>query len=212
MKSTSPGSAQIRLASASPRRAELLDRMGIHYWVESVPVDESSTTAEAPQAMAARLARDKARAGARCTSAPLVTLGADTLVVIDGEALGKPADRDHGIAMLMRLSGRWHEVLTAVALVDPVAGRECCGISTSRVRFADISKDDCVRYWNTGECADKAGAYGIQGVGGIFVAELHGSWSGVVGLPVDMTERLLTTMGVDCWQHRCGPDMAAPDA
>ncbi len=193
----------MRLASASPRRAELLDALGIRYLVESVGVDETPLPGEDPEQLVARLAAAKARAVTRAIPRQLATMAADTVVVADGEVLGKPTDTDHAAAMLRRLSGREHRVLTAVAVT---AGETLWSeTSTSYVRFASISAEDCVRYAQTGEGLDKAGGYAIQGIGGIFVTHLSGSFSGVMGLPVDVAERLLRAAGVDCWQHRFEP-------
>lgn len=197
--------AQIVLASASPRRAELLAQIGIRF-LRAVPdVDETALDGERPDELVRRLALAKAAAGrALLATLPgepeLPVLAADTTVAIDGSALGKPRDRDDGLAMLERLSGRVHEVLSAVA----VASRDGiqAEVSHSSVRFRRITAAEAARYWATGEPSDKAGGYAIQGIGAVFVDRLEGSYSGVVGLPLDATERLLIAAGVDCWRHR----------
>ncbi|MFO1351858.1 MAG: nucleoside triphosphate pyrophosphatase [Gammaproteobacteria bacterium] len=187
---------QLYLASASPRRRELLSMIGIRYETVLAPVDETPLAGEAPAAYVARLALAKARAGqaALAGSSNVPILGADTTVVVDGEIIGKPADRAEGLAMLARLSGREHEVLSAVALVR--GGREAVRVNLSRVRFRRLSVAECEAYWASGEPADKAGAYGIQGVGAIFIRELHGSHSGVMGLPLFETAELLRDFGI----------------
>jgi septum formation protein len=136
-------------------------------------------------------------------------LGADTVVVDAGRALGKPRDRADALAMLADLSGRTHEVLTAVAVATE-AGVQLA-LSRSKVVFRTLASGEAERYWESGEPADKAGAYGIQGIGGIFVDRLEGSHSGVVGLPLAETERLLRAAGIDTWRHRVPPDRVAPD-
>ena len=136
-------------------------------------------------------ARDKAEAGAPEAE---VVLAADTSVVLDGEIFGKPRDGEDAVAMLGRLSGREHEVLTGVAVAW--SGRIETALSRTRVRFRDIGRDEALQYWQSGEPADKAGAYGIQGLGGVFVSNIEGSYSGVVGLPVFETARLLSRAGI----------------
>ena len=183
------------LASASPRRRELLAQIGVPHRVLAVDLDESRLPGEAVADFVQRLARDKALAAWHALPAVErgAVLGADTLVVLDGEPLGKPADREEALAMLARLSGRDHEVLTAVALVDPAPRLR---LSRSRVTFRATTAAERVAYWNSGEPADKAGAYGIQGLGAIFVAHLEGSYSGVMGLPLFETAGLLAEAGI----------------
>ena len=184
------------LASASPRRRELLAQIGVPHRVLAVDLDEGRLPGEAVEAFVQRLALDKALAGWHALPAvergPV--LGADTLVVLDGEPLGKPLDRDDALTMLARLSGRSHEVLTAVALVGP--GAPQVRLSRSRVTFRATSAAERRAYWDSGEPADKAGAYGIQGLGAIFVANLEGSYSGVMGLPLFETAGLLAEAGI----------------
>ncbi|MCC5874156.1 MAG: septum formation inhibitor Maf [Gammaproteobacteria bacterium] len=192
--------AQIILASGSPRRAELLEQLKIRFMRVLPDVDESARPGEDVVALVERLARAKALAGSAMAGTALPVLGADTLVAVDGVALGKPAGRSEALDMLARLSGRAHEVVSAVAVV--AGGSIQAAVSRSTVTFRTISEAEAVRYWDTGEPRDKAGAYAIQGVGSVFVEHLKGSYSGVVGLPLLQTERLLAAAGVDCWRHR----------
>ncbi len=162
-------------------------------------IDESRRPGEPPDKLVRRLAMEKARIGARRLgdTAGVVVLGADTVVVCDGEVLGKPIDRDDGLSMLSRLSGRHHEVLTAVATVPSGSGgRERTALSRSLVSMRVIGADEAAAYWATGEPADKAGGYALQGIGAIFVEALSGSCSGVVGLPLHETARLLSEYGI----------------
>jgi len=181
----------IYLASASPRRRELLRQIGIAYRLLRVEVDEMPRLEECAHDYVARLARAKAQTGAQILGrrklAPV--LGADTSVVSDGTILGKPRDREEGLAMLARLSGCEHRVLSAVALATPT--RIAVKIQESRVRFRELTHAECVAYWETGEPCDKAGGYGIQGRAAMFIAELRGSYSGVMGLPLFETAELL---------------------
>lgn len=196
MKTATP----ILLASASPRRRELLEQIGVSFRVVGADVDETVLQGEPPLAYVSRLAQAKAAAGwerSRDTGGAPV-LAADTAVVLDGKILGKPADGNDAIAMLKRLSGRAHEVMTAVAL-RTAAGLEV-KVSHSTVTFRSIDADEARAYWETGEPADKAGAYAIQGYAAIFIADLKGSYSGVMGLPLFETAALLNAAGVACWQ------------
>lgn len=186
-------SSTLHLASASPRRQALLAALGLHFTAAGVDVDESRRPGESPAAMVLRLAEAKAQAAGTGTGA--VVIGADTAVVLGGEVFGKPADQRDAEAMLARLSGRTHQVLTGVA-VRSRRGVETA-LSTSDVRFRDIGPDEAAAYWHSGEPADKAGAYAIQGRGGVFVATMAGSYSGVVGLPVYETALLLRKAGIE---------------
>lgn len=189
------------LASGSPRRRELLTQIGVPFTVVSAAIDETPLTNESAVSYVERLARGKAAAGFAVlpnTSGACV-LGADTAVIVDGQILGKPVDQADALAMLMALSGREHEVLTAIALTD---GQRCeCICVSSRVRFRDISVEEATTYWHSGEPQDKAGGYAIQGLGSVFVAGLNGSYSAVVGLPVCETAQLLHQFGIPCWQN-----------
>lgn len=161
-------------------------------------MDESPGHGEAPLAYVARLAAAKADAGlqaAGATARPV--LAADTAVVIGGEILGKPAGREDGIRMLRLLSGRTHEVLTSIALA--ARGRTSSRVSRSDVTFREITAAEAGAYWDTGEPRDKAGGYAIQGLGAVFIAQLRGSFSGVMGLPLFETAELLQAAGVPRW-------------
>jgi septum formation protein len=190
----------IYLASGSPRRRELLQQIGVPFRVLGTAVDEAVAAGEAAAAYVARLAAAKAEAGWEQAqdAHPAPVLGADTAVVLDGEILGKPAHRDDGERMLRQLSGRTHEVLTAIALRTAAGLRS--SISRSAVTFRRIAADEAQAYWDTGEPLDKAGAYAIQGRAAVFIADLRGSFSGVMGLPLFETAELLAEAGVPCWQ------------
>jgi septum formation protein len=194
----------IHLASRSPRRRELLDQIGVSWATVDQGVDESLGAGESPEVFVVRLALEKARAGHEALSAGVVNvLGADTVVVLDGEVMGKPADEGEARAMLAQLSGRSHRVLTGVALVD--GEREATRLSVNNVVMRDIAREEMRRYWASGEPQDKAGAYAIQGRGAVFVTHLDGNYSGVMGLPLFETADLLDEFGLDyqtAWQTR----------
>ena len=186
------------LASASPRRRELLTQIGVPFSLLSVSIDETPGTAEAPDTYVQRLAREKALAGlAQVDQDSACVLGADTTVVLDQQILGKPADKADALAMLQALSGREHQVMTAIALANG-AGCEV-RLVCSRVRFRPIGVDEAERYWASGEPQDKAGGYAIQGWGAVFVSSLEGSYSAVVGLPLCETAQLLEAYGLRYW-------------
>lgn len=183
------------LASASTRRRQLLEQLGLRFEVMAADVDETPLPGEAPADYVLRLARAKAEAAAHRLGSPTVpVLAADTAVVLEAAILGKPRDREEGLAMLARLSGRRHQVLSAVALWR--AGRLDTALSRSEVGFRGISAEEARSYWETGEPADKAGGYAIQGLGAVFVEHLEGSFSGVMGLPLFETVELLQKAGV----------------
>ena len=186
----------VYLASASPRRRELLERMGVVFEVIEQQVDEQVHAEETPEVFVIRLALEKAREGLanRPTGAQAPVLGADTAVVIDDTILGKPADQDQAMAMLERLSGRTHRVLTGVALVGDEG--ESTRLSMSRVSFREITPAEREAYWRTGEPKGKACGYAIQGLGGVFAEQLEGSYSGVMGLPLFETDDLLRSFGL----------------
>jgi septum formation protein len=186
----------LRLASASPRRRELLAQIGVPHAVEVAAIDEQQTHGEAVAAYVERVARAKAETVWQ-RRADLPVLGADTTVVLDGVSLGKPRDRAHGLSMLQALAGRDHLVLTCVALVTAAGTR--CMTSTSTVRMRASSEAERDRYWDTGEPRDKAGGYAIQGLGAVFIESLQGSYSGVMGLPLFETAQLLADARVPCW-------------
>jgi septum formation protein len=186
----------VYLASASPRRRELLQQIGVSFRVTGVAVDETALCSEAPLAYVSRLAAAKADAGWLGTRhlAHAPVLAADTAVVLDGAILGKPRDRGDAEHMLLKLSGRTHEVLTAVAL--RTAGGSDIRVSRTLVTFRPINADEASAYWQTGEPPDKAGGYAIQGRAAVFIEDLQGSYSGVVGLPLFETAELLRSAGV----------------
>jgi septum formation protein len=190
------GVAFIYLASQSPRRAELLRQLGIRFQVLELTVDESVHPGEDPAECAQRLARAKAEAALHSLGNHIhePVLAADTLVAMDRVILGKPADRAEGLAMLARLSGRSHQVLSAVALWG--SGAMHVALSVSQVQFRAISHAEAAAYWQTGEPADKAGGYAIQGRGASFIERLEGSYSGVMGLPLFETAALLREAGI----------------
>ena len=188
----------IGLASSSPRRQALLDQIGVTYRILPVCVDEGQLPNESPEAHVLRLARAKAQAGRRLTdSDQLPVLGADTVVALGAEAMGKPRDRQHGLDALARLSGRRHRVLSAVAVVG---AKEETRLSVSAVTFRQITAAEREAYWETGEGIDKAGGYAIQGRAAAFIAHLAGSYSGVMGLPLYETSELLREFGIDVFR------------
>lgn len=178
------------LASRSPRRAELLHTLGVDFAPLDVEVDESLRPGEAAPHYVARLARAKAAAGQRVANALAPVLAADTTVVCGAQILGKPADRAEGLAMLGQLAGSWHEVFTGVVVAAPDGGLHAVTVCT-RVRFRALTTREIEAYWASGEPADKAGGYGIQGLGGALVERIEGSYSNVVGLPLAETLALL---------------------
>ncbi len=187
----------LRLASASPRRRELLASIGVTVEVWPVDIDEAPLAGETPVAYVARLAREKARAGAEGSGLPV--LGADTAVVCDGAILGKPESCEHAAAMLRSLSARAHEVLTAVAVSGPAGLLEACVVT--RVVMREVTEGEIATYWATGEPVDKAGGYAIQGLAAVFVERVEGSHSAVVGLPLFETAALLARQGVPVWNR-----------
>jgi len=179
----------IYLASASPRRAELLEQIGVTFIVLNVNVDERHRPGETPVDYVTRLALAKARAGQALLDAndPCPVLGADTTVVAADRIMGKPRDMEDAVAMLLELSGRTHQVISAVALAGATAAVR---VSSSDVKFRTLSAAECQAYWETGEPQDKAGGYAIQGRAAQFVERLEGSYSGVMGLPLYETALL----------------------
>lgn len=192
--------AELFLASASPRRRELLAQIAVPCVTQIASIDESPLPAEPAAVYVERLALEKARAGLRALGerADAVVLGADTAVVLDGRILGKPADFAESREMLLSLSGRSHQVMTAVALVG--AGRESSRVVTSEVSFRTLGEAEIEAYWASGEPCDKAGSYGIQGLAAVFVNRVQGSYSAVVGLPLCETAEMLGQFGIACWQ------------
>ena len=199
---------ELLLASQSPRRVELLASMGVQFQQQAMDIDESRLGLEAPEEYVERLAKTKAQAGYEwfCrTKTPerLVSLGADTIVVVgaeENEILGKPRGLKDSIAMLRTLSGSKHVVFSGVAVTD--GARTESTVVRTEVYFRTMSEDEIVSYAESGEGADKAGSYGIQGIGGIFVERIEGSFSSVMGLPVAETEVLLRKLDVEvCTSH-----------
>ncbi len=186
----------LRLASASPRRRQLLDLIGVAHVVTPADIDETPRAAEDPADYVLRLAREKAEAVWRRHD-DLPVLAADTTVVVDGAILGKPESEDDAFAMLSKLSARAHVVHTGIAL--RTAGGPRVELSSTEVHFAPLSRAQIRAYWASGEPQGKAGAYAIQGLGAVFVAGISGSYTGVMGLPLFETAALLRTAGVPLW-------------
>lgn len=191
---------QLILASTSPRRRELLAQISINYRVQTVEVDETPYSDETPQQLVQRLAQRKAEAVWQVRQATaheltdLPVLGADTVGLLEGKLLVKPVDFADAFTMLKNMSGRWHDIFTAVALTTRRG--TTVALSHSRVKFRSVTDEDILAYWQTGEPQDKAGAYGIQGLGAVLVERLEGSYSGVMGLPLFETAQLLTAAGI----------------
>ncbi|HSS50785.1 MAG TPA: Maf family protein [Thermoanaerobaculia bacterium] len=187
------------LASGSPRRRELLAGLGLRFTVRAVDLDETPGAGEPPEETVVRLAREKA--AARAEPGELV-LAADTVVVIDGELLGKPRDPEDARRMLARIAGREHTVLTGVALEEPGRGRRTSALERSQVRMASLTPAEVDWYVGTGEPLDKAGSYAIQGLGALLVEEVHGNYTIVVGLPLPLTRRLFRELGWELLDFR----------
>ena len=189
----------VYLASASPRRRELLEQLGARFEIRIADVPELIQSGETPEQFVRRLALEKANkvwhSLAPAQKRPV--LGADTVVVIDEHILGKPVSREHALEMLGLLSGRTHQVLTGVAVVSQ---QHSVCVNVSAVRFRVLDKTEIQAYWKTGEPADKAGAYAIQGYAAAFIEHLSGSYTGVMGLPLYETSELLRQHDVPIWQ------------
>jgi septum formation protein len=186
----------VYLASASPRRKELLDQLRVRFAVLPVAVDEEARPGEGAADLVCRLASAKALAGVALRQDPgIPVVAADTSVALGTELFAKPLDRADAARILGRLSGRTHSVFTAVAVAD--GQRERVELSRSEVTFRALTPEEIAAYWRTGEPADKAGAYAIQGRGAQFISDLRGSYSGVMGLPLFETARLLTLFGCE---------------
>lgn len=184
---------QIVLASASPRRSELLNQIGIRHLIKAVDIDETPWPHESPLAYTERVASEKSAACRALLQDDLPVLAADTCVVCDGEILGKPENKQHAIAMLNKLSNRSHQVYSAVSLRGD---HHWQAVSVSEVTFRALSHAEVLAYWQTGEPCDKAGAYAIQGLASIFIESITGSFSGVMGLPLFETAQLLAKQGI----------------
>jgi len=185
----------IYLASLSPRRCELLEQIKLHYQQIAVTVDETPLLNEMPPDYVSRLALAKAQAGRLALSTTLPVLGADTVIVCQGQLLGKPVDEEDAKHKLRLLSNGRHQVITAVALVTTTIER--VRLNISQVSFCQLTEADIQAYIATGEPLDKAGAYAIQGLGGIFIKHIEGSYSGVMGLPLYETAMLLAEIGIN---------------
>jgi septum formation protein len=191
----------IYLASASPRRRQLLDQIRVPHAVRPVDLDESRLEGELPADYVCRLAAAKARAlwDRLSVDERLPVLGADTTVALGTAIFGKPRDRDESVAMLLRLAGRTHDVLTAVALYSS-AGCEV-RLSRSEVTFGTLSEHECTAYWESGEPRDKAGGYAVQGLAATFITRIAGSYSGIMGLPLAETAQLLKPVLPPAWPY-----------
>jgi septum formation protein len=186
------------LASASPRRQELLNQIAVQFSVQAQDIDESLKQDESAEDYVCRMAKEKAQSAldAHVDSEHQIILAADTVVVCDDEIMGKPADKQQSAMMLGKLSGRQHRVLSAICLAS--GERFESALSESWVSFRNISEQEARAYWQSGEPAGKAGSYAIQGLAAIFVTRLEGSYSGVMGLPLYETAALLDSFGIDC--------------
>jgi len=185
---------QLILASASPRRKELLDQINVRYQVYPINIDETPLHNEIPMAYVQRLAAEKSAACVAQLKTQLPVLAADTSVVLGDLIMGKPKDQEDAVQMLTLLSGKTHQVYSAISL----RGREHSqAVSITAVKFRSLSKQEIIDYWRTGEPLDKAGSYAIQGIGGVFVESIVGSFSGVVGLPLFETAELLSKQGIE---------------
>ncbi|ELE9014707.1 septum formation inhibitor Maf [Enterobacter cloacae] len=180
----------IYLASGSPRRQELLTQLGISFERIVTGIEEKRAEGESAQQYVSRLAREKAQAGVARVPRDLPVLGADTIVILNGEVLEKPRDAEHAAHMLQKMSGQTHQVMTAVALADSQHVLDCLVVTD--VTFRVLTNDEIAAYIASGEPMDKAGAYGIQGLGGCFVRKINGSYHAVVGLPLVETYELLS--------------------
>lgn len=189
---------RLYLASASPRRSMLLAQIGVAHQQFACDIDERVLADEPAQAYVERVARAKVLAGQQQVAADAVVLAADTVVVVDGRILGKPLNEEHAAEMLRSLSGRAHQVLTAVAVAS-AARCELVRVD-AQVFFRPLSEAEIAAYWATGEPADKAGSYAIQGLAAVFVERIEGSYSAVVGLPLLETAGLLADFGIPRWQ------------
>lgn len=178
------------LASGSPRRQELLAQLGVSFERIVTGIEEKRAEGESAQQYVSRLAREKAQAGVACVPRDLPVLGTDTIVILNGEVLEKPRDADHAARMLRNMSGQTHQVMTAVALADSQYVLDC--LVVTEVTFRVLTDEEIAGYVASGEPMDKAGAYGIQGLGGCFVRKINGSYHAVVGLPLVETYELLS--------------------
>jgi septum formation protein len=188
---------ELILASASPRRAQLLQQIGIEFRVEVADIDESRNIQEQPFDLVARLAREKAKS---ILPGKGLVLAADTIVLKDDSILGKPTDREHAVEMLKRLADRTHRVVTAVCIIQ--GSRIVTEVVTTLVTLRPITQAEAESYWETGEPLDKAGGFAIQGRGAVFVKNIQGSYSNVVGLPLFETAAMLDSFGIQSLNAR----------
>lgn len=186
------------LASSSPRRRQLLEQLGVEFEVFSADIDESVQPLENPEDYVSRLALQKCQKVFELLQQDAVVIGSDTSVIVDQKILGKPEDEEDALSMLMALSGRWHQVMTAVAIKDQHTTRKI--LVTTNVEFCELTEQMCRTYWQTGEPFDKAGSYGIQGIGGSFVKQINGSYTAVVGFPLAQVAQLLRAFEVEIFQ------------
>ena len=185
------------LASASPRRTEILQQIGVRHVVQPANIDETPRLNESAIDYVQRMALEKAKNIIALRSEIVPVLGADTCVVCDSQIFGKPRDQQQALDMLTALSGRSHQVFTAVVMGN---AEDCLlATSTTEVFFRTLSQQEILSYWNTGEPKDKAGSYAIQGYGAVFIESIKGSYSGVVGLPIEETTKLLHSFSVPIW-------------
>lgn len=190
--------SELILASASPRRAEILQQIGVDFQIAPADIDETPKPQESPVDYVQRMAQEKTQHVINSIAgSSAVVLGADTSVVLNCKIYGKPKNQQEAMAMLAALSGKTHQVLTAVAM----GNKQRCllKLSATDVKFRELDPKECLDYWNTGEPLDKAGSYAIQGLGAVFVEKISGSFSGVVGLPIEQTAQLLQTFNVPIW-------------
>ena len=194
--------SELILASASPRRSELLNQIAVPHRIHPVDIDETPREGESVTDLVKRLAAEKAWQGAAETGGDLPVLGSDTVGLLNGKVLLKPVDFVDAERMLMEMSGNWHEIHTSVAVVY----QQCCFQQTciSRVKFRTLDPAEIVAYWQTGEPQDKAGAYAIQGRAAIFIEQIQGSYSGIMGLPLFETAQLLERAGLSCLGDNSG--------
>ena len=190
-------SKQLILASGSPRRRDILTNLGVQFTSVSPDIDESIIDNELATDYVSRLARQKCTSVFAKSAQKVVVLGSDTSILVNQQILTKPSCEDHSVEMLMSLSGRWHQVMTAVAVMDDQRIEQI--LVSSDVEFCKLSEAMCRTYWQTGEPADKAGSYAIQGIGSRFVKQIQGSYTAIVGLPAMQTAQLLEHFAVKTW-------------
>lgn len=198
--SDSNQSVRLFLNSGSIRRAQLLEQMGLRFEIVSYPIFEEVRKAEKPYDYVVRMAREKSIAG---FDEEGLVIGADTIVVLEDTVIGKPLSPENVRETLERLSGRNHLVLTAVSVYDGKRQKDI--LSSSLVKMKHLSNRELDSYCKTGEPLDKAGSYAIQGIGGVFIESISGSYSGIVGLPIEQTEELLLSFNIDTWKYRVSP-------